>query len=102
MAEVWAEPVRIEFLQQDEDEFVRFDAREDWTKRAPEELIEAALAVFHHDRGKQGVQETIDEMADGIISAVHVAWHIAGCTPGGVRVLNDAIERKLKKANAHG
>lgn len=87
--------MRIELLQTDEDEFVRFDKHEDWTRRAPEELVEAALSVHHYSRGKATAQDVVDEQADAIISAVHVSWHVSG----GITALNEALVRKLKKAN---
>ena len=91
--------MRIEFLQADEDEFFEFDKRQDWTRRAPEELVEAALSILHYRRGKATEREVVDEQADAIISAVHAAWHVSGRV--SITALNEAIARKLKKANAH-
>ena len=73
--------------------FDDWDQVNDWTRRAPEELCEAALALHHEHRGKITPEDAIDEMADAIIAATHAAWKL-----GGITELNAAIERKLLKA----
>ena len=75
--------------------FWEWDKRNDYASRGSEELIEAALATLHYPRQKIEYEDLVEELADAIIAAVHIAWttnHISG-----VEVLNRTIKEKLVK-----
>jgi len=76
--------------------FDRWSKVEDYRKRAPEELAEAIVAISHHSRHKISDSDLLEELADGIISLVHIAY-----VTGQLPYLKWRIEQKLKKAEEH-
>lgn len=72
--------------------FEAWNRHTDFALSASEEWGEAITAVSHFKRGRISADELVDELADSIIAAAHVA-HIAGALDG----LNERIAQKIIK-----
>ena len=91
--EVMTDPQLVQF-------FVAWDKHNHWVSRSIEEFLEASTAVMQYGRDdKVTYNELIEEMADVVISAVHVAFttHDEYPIAYGIDRLNEAIVKKLQK-----